>query len=228
MILRIAHPLAHSLAHSRESGADDAHPRSRHLRSAVALSFIALPLGMVMTPAAAASAPKPKQPFALRIGIDDGRTTVRPGDRLTYTTKISNTGRERTPGLVLTQTLVPGLKLVSSTPEGTVSAGQIIWKSTLPAGKTDQFSATVQVGRLPGQLQRLAAVACASNKIGKRPIVCAAHSDRLQAPAPTGLAHRVTALALSRALWWTAAGVGALLMTALTLFVRRRRASPTP
>ncbi|MDX6429970.1 MAG: hypothetical protein QOE54_2336 [Streptosporangiaceae bacterium] len=199
-------------------------PRDRHVRTAVALTLATLPLGAVT---AHAHPLKPKQSFALRIGIDDGHSTVRPGDRLTYITNVSNTGQEKTPDLLLTQTLVPGLKLVSSTPKGTVSEGRITWKSALPTGKTDLFSVTVQVGRLPGRLQRLAAVACASTKAGKRPIVCATHSDRLQAPATAGFKDQLTALAFNRFFWSSTAGAGALLVAALVL-VRRRKPRLTP
>jgi uncharacterized repeat protein (TIGR01451 family) len=193
----------------------------------VAVSLAALPLGApVAAHASATHTLKPKQTFALRIGIDDGHSVVRPGDRLTYITSISNTGQQKTPDLLLSQTLVPGLKLVSSTPKGTVSGGRITWKSALPSGKTDRFSVTVQVGRMSGQLQRLAAVACASTRTGKRPIVCAAHSDRLQTPVTMGVKDRLTALAFSRVLWCGIAGAGTLLVAALVL-VRRRRLRPT-
>jgi uncharacterized repeat protein (TIGR01451 family) len=206
-----------------KAGPHRTRPGNRHLRTVVALSLASLPIGAVTAHASVVHAPKPDRALALRIGIDDGHTMVRQGDQLTYITRLSNTGAVKTPDLLLTQTLVPGLKLVSSTPRGQIFAGRITWKSTLPTGKTDQFSVTVKVGRLSGQLQRLAAVACASTRAGKRPIVCATHSDRLQISAPAGFKARMTVLAHSRILWCTVAGLGALLVASLVLLARRRR-----
>ncbi|MFC4531527.1 hypothetical protein [Sphaerisporangium dianthi] len=159
---------------------------------------------------------KPKKAYALRIGIENGRRDVGPGDRLTYTIKVSNSGNADSPPLLLTQTLIPGLRLISSAPKGKVTDGRLTWSRVVPAGGTGQFSTTVQVGRLPSGTQRLAAVACATAKKGKRPIVCAADSDRLPVPAVDG----------SRwpwpGLWYAGAGVVAALAALLGVLARRR------
>ena len=80
--------------------------RNHHLCAMLAVALVSAPGG------AAHAAGKPRRPVALRIGISDGRTRVRAGDRLTYVTEVSNTGNTRTPDLLLTQTLTPGLELV--------------------------------------------------------------------------------------------------------------------
>lgn len=213
------------MARVTRAAARGLRPGGRHVPAVVAVSLL-LPWGAVAAPGsvpdAAAHPPRPKQSFALRIGIDNGHTAVRQGDRLTYVTKISNTGQKETPDLLLSQTLVPGLELISSTPKGKVSGGRITWKSALPTGKTDQFSVTVEVGRLSGQLQRLAAVACAATLTGKRPIVCAAHSDRLQPPVKPGFTDRLTALVSGPLFWSGITGAGSLIVAALVLMRRRR------
>jgi uncharacterized repeat protein (TIGR01451 family) len=198
-------------------------PRERFFRVALAVALASAPCGAATAHAAA----KPKQSFALRIGIDNGRTSVRTGDRLTYVTKVSNTGATSTPDLLLTQTLVPGLKLISSAPKGTLSGGRIMWNRVLPTGKTDQFSVTVEVGRLTGRPQRLAAVACASAKADKRPIVCASHLDLLRTTVTGRSGNRIPGLVPGWILWCAIAGAGALLAASLLLFHRRRKTRST-
>ncbi|MBT2226561.1 DUF11 domain-containing protein [Nonomuraea sp. NEAU-A123] len=206
----------------RKADACHRRPRITPLRAAVVVSLAVMPLGMPTAHARAPHPAEPKRSLALHIGIDNGHESVQRGDRLTYTIKISNTGATKTPALLLTQTLTPGLKLVSSTPQGKVSADRIAWSRALPAGKTDQFSVTLQVERLPAQLQRLAAVACASAKAGKRPIVCATDSDRLATSPSEGLQGQPVP-AYGHGLWYAIAGVGALSTTSLALYARRRR-----
>jgi uncharacterized repeat protein (TIGR01451 family) len=195
--------------------------RNSFFRAALAVVFAVAPYGT--TPARAGT--KPKQTYALRIGIDNGRTSVRAGDRLTYVTQVSNTGAARTPDLLLTQTLVPGLKLISSAPKGVLSGDRITWNRALPTGGTGRFSVTVEVGRLVGRPQRLAAVACASAKTDRRPIVCASHLDVLRTTATGGSESGIAGLLSGRVLWCALAGTGALLGAGVILF-RRRRKSP--
>ena len=164
-------------------------------------------------------APKLGNTYALRVGIDDGRTAVRAGDRITYVTKISNTGPVATPALLLSQTLPPGLTLVSSSPPGVLSHGRVLWNETLPAGRTDRFEVTADVGILSG-VTRLAAVACASTKADRRPILCASHIDRLRTDeAQGGTGGPIP----DRILWYGAGAVGGLLIL-LGLMIQRRRA----
>jgi len=183
---------------------------------ACSVAFAVAPYGIATAHATA----KPKQTYALRIGIDNGRTRVRTGDRLTYVTKLSNTGAAETPDLLLSQTLVPGVKLISSTPKGTLSGDRITWNRVLPTGKTDQFSVTVEVGRLTGPAQRLAAVVCASTKAGIRPIVCASHLDLLGDSATDRT--RSGALRSGWVIWCAIAGAGVFLAASVMLFRRRR------
>jgi uncharacterized repeat protein (TIGR01451 family) len=191
--------------------------RNWFFRAAPAVAFVAASYG----PATVHAAAKPKQTYALRIGIDNGRTSVRAGDRLTYVTKVSNTGATKTPDLLLTQTLVPGLKLISSAPKGALSGDRITWNRALPTGKTGQFSVTVEVGKLTGRPQRLAAVACASTKTDKRPIVCASHLDLLRTSANEG--PKSPGLVSGWVLWSATAGAAVLLAATGMLFRRRRR-----
>lgn len=202
------------------------HPGALRFRVAVAVPLAGMILGAATTPASGRSAepsPGTSPAFALRIGVDNGRSSVREGDRLTYTIKISNTGGAATPGLLLTQTLVPGLELVSSTPKGKVSKDRIVWRRALPAGGTRKLTVTFLVKKLSAQMRRLAAVACASDVSGKRPIVCATDSDALPALASAEADQQNPGHGLGRWPWYAAGGLVALLLASIGLYARRRR-----
>jgi uncharacterized repeat protein (TIGR01451 family) len=166
----------------------------------------------------------------LRISIGDGRTTAQAGDRLTYTVLVQNSGARRTPPLKITQTLPPGLRLVSASRHGVARAGSVTWHADLPAGGKDTFSLQAQVTRSAARQSRLAAVACAALAGSRTPIVCAAHLDRLPG-APAAAPGRRAATPAARTLPSYAVGVLAVLaagvlaiVAGLRLRVRRRRA----
>jgi uncharacterized repeat protein (TIGR01451 family) len=168
----------------------------------------------------------------LRISIADGRTTVRAGDRLTYTVLVQNSGARRSPPLKITQTMPPGLRFVSATRHGAVKAGSVTWYADLPAGGQDTFSLQAQVTRSAAQQARLAAVACAALAGSRTPIVCAAHLDRLPGVAAAASGRRAATPAAST-LPSYAVGVLAVLAAAVLVIlaglrvrvrVRRRRA----
>ena len=56
------------------------------------------------------------------------------------------------------------------------------------AGGQETFHVAGRAGPEPGQLLRLATIACASTRGSVRPIVCAAHLDQLPARAPQVMA----------------------------------------
>ncbi|GII62342.1 hypothetical protein Skr01_24270 [Sphaerisporangium krabiense] len=204
-------------------GARAARPLRAVVLSPLAAALAAVPVAAAVVPAHA-SVPHPAEPaYALRIGIDNGQTSVRPGDRLTYTIQVSNTGAKDSPDLVLKQVVPPGLKVLSSTPEGKISRDVIAWRRAVPAGRTDRLSVAVEVGSFPAQLRRLAAVVCASVKHEKRPIVCATDLDRLPSAAPPSERASVGA-----GLWWALGAVLAVLVAFLGPRARRalRRARP--
>ncbi|MFC7382427.1 hypothetical protein [Sphaerisporangium rhizosphaerae] len=201
--------------HGRETAASAVRGRTAGARIGVAVALALLPPGTAAAYAATPHPAKPKKDYALRIGIDNGLAGVGPGDRVTYTIKVTNTGNADTPPLLLTQTLIPGVRLVSSAPKGKVTGGRVTWSGKVPAGGTGRYSATVQVGALPAGTQRLAAVACATTKGSRRPIVCAADSDRLPAPAAGGRPGSSTAL------WYGAGGAVAALTALMGVLLRR-------
>ncbi|MEO3856704.1 hypothetical protein [Acrocarpospora sp. B8E8] len=181
---------------------------------AAALALIAAQAGMGAAHASAAREPEATLP--LNISIDNGRTSVRQGDRLTYTIKISNTGDAETPVLRVFQATVPGLEVLATTPEATASAKRIEWSKSLAAREEAEFSVTAQVGPQAPQMQRLTVVACASNKSTDRPVVCAAHSDRLET-----LGLPIESETSNLGLWFTLAGVAALLAASGVIVGRR-------
>jgi uncharacterized repeat protein (TIGR01451 family) len=119
----------------------------------------------------------------LSIGVSDGRQHVQPGDLVTYAVKIHNIGKRNVPHLRIVQTLPAGMKLISATRHPATHAGQLTWKLGLAAGHTGKFRVVGRVGPTPGQLLRLATIACAEIGTSTRPVVCAAHSDELPAGA---------------------------------------------
>ncbi len=127
--------------------------------------------------AAAAHAPQ------LSIGVSDGRQHVQAGDLVTYAVKIHNIGKRNVPRLRIVQMLPVNMKLISATRHPAMHAGQLTWRLSLPARHTDTFRVVGRVGRTPGQLLRLATIACADIGASSRPVVCAAHSDELPAGA---------------------------------------------
>jgi uncharacterized repeat protein (TIGR01451 family) len=179
--------------------------------------------------AAAPPAPDTSGP-QLSIAVSDGRSSVQEGDQLTYTVQLHNIGRHGARRLRLVQTLPAGLKLISATRRPATRKGSLTWRISLPAGHTDTFRVTGQVGQTPGQLLRLATVVCASAGSSTRPIVCGAHSDELPAGAVAAAQQgQATASAASgrtrmQVLRPVAAGLGLLLIISVTwLVVRRRR-----
>ncbi|GAA0386005.1 hypothetical protein Acor_26560 [Acrocarpospora corrugata] len=184
-----------------------------HAVAAVALA--ALPLGTAAAQPSGPPSPKPEPSFALNIAIDNGQTVVRQGDRLTYTTEITNSGAVGSPALWISQNMVPGLRLLSSTPEAEVSSERLEWSRSLAAGEKARFSSTVEVGELSAHLRRLAVVACAAVRDAGRPIVCSAHSDQL-APAAAGLPSES-----GGGQWYLLAGIGGFLLIVVAFTARR-------
>jgi uncharacterized repeat protein (TIGR01451 family) len=178
-------------------------------------------------PHRAARAQPPGGPV-LTISVTDGRTAAKPGDELTYRVRVQDGGTARARHLKVTQTLSAGLDFVSASPRATAVGGRVTWPASISAGGTATFRVVARVTRTPARLLRLAAVACASAEGGTRPIVCAAHLDRLPAataaPAPRAAsAPRAagTPAGLFR-LPYAAAALAVLAASALALLVRRR------
>jgi uncharacterized repeat protein (TIGR01451 family) len=164
---------------------------------------------------------------ALSIDVSDGATTAKPGDVLSYTVKIRNIGSASAPPLEVALMLPPAFKLLSASGGGARDAGQVKWRvSLLQAGRSGTFRVVGRIGRTPGQLLRLDAIACATTREGVKPIVCAASSDEL--PAGIAAAARVRAAAPSAGhpiryiLVAAAALVVVLVLGGLALIARRR------
>jgi uncharacterized repeat protein (TIGR01451 family) len=164
---------------------------------------------------------------ALSIDVTDGTNTAKPGDVLSYTVNIRNIGSASAPPLDVALTLPPAFKLLSASGDGTRGAGQVKWRVSLPAGHSSTFHVVGRVGRTPGQLLRLDAIACATTGKGAKPIVCAASSDEL--PAGIAAAARARAVAappadhLIRYVLVAAAALAlVLVLGGLALITRRR------
>jgi uncharacterized repeat protein (TIGR01451 family) len=168
-------------------------------------------------------APQAQSPdvLALTISVSDGRTAVNPGDQLTYLVSVRDGGMVSAPHLKITQTLSAGLDFVSASPPGMAADGQVTWSAGLPAGGTKTFRVVARVTRTPARLLRLAAVACASAEGSSRPIVCAAHLDRLPA-ATAALASQGAGTPEAVPLDYAAAALVVLAAGVLAVIARRR------
>jgi uncharacterized repeat protein (TIGR01451 family) len=206
--------------------------------AALAAGLIAMPVaaatGQPVTSAPAAAAPgqpvtsrtvsavpSPRTP-SLAISVTDGRAAATTGDRLTYTVSVRDTGAKAAPRLKITQTLSPGLEFVSASDEGVAKAGQVAWHATVPPDGTRTFRVVALVTRTPARELRLAAVACVALPGGTRPVVCAAHLDRLPAAAAEPAAAGRSGPSGSKLLAYAGGGLAVLAAGLATMIARRR------
>jgi uncharacterized repeat protein (TIGR01451 family) len=175
----------------------------------------------------APAAPAHRGP-ALSISVTDGHVTATTGERLTYTVSVRDTGTAAARHLKITQTLSPGLQLVSATGNGAATARQVTWHATVAAGATGTFRVTARVAKAPARVTRLAAIACAALPGNSQPVVCAAHLDRLPAAAPSAASSGGPGGNLPgyAAVGLAALAAGLLTVTAARRTRRRRRPAP--
>jgi len=169
-----------------------------------------------LTPPVASSTVGPQ----LDIAVTDGRSSAAVGDQLTYTIKVRNLGTTTANNLQISESLPAGLKLVSTDGGGAADADRIIWSMDLKPGADATLTTVGRVGQTPSTLLRLATVACAAVAQGRKPLVCATHSDLLPAGAAVAVANRPT----SHRIWYAigAVAIAAVAMAAAILLSRRR------
>ena len=199
--------------------------------AALAVGLIAIPVAAATShPVASRTAPAvPPPPIpGLTINVTDGRVAAKAGEQLTYTVSVRDSGVAAARHLKITQTLSPGLQFLSASGNGVATAGRIAWSTSLPAGGTRTFRVAARVTQPPARVLRLAAVACATLPGGSRPIVCAAHLDRLPAAAADSVAG--SGSSGSKLLPYAVAGLAVLVAGVLTVIaglrvrLRRRQA----
>lgn len=162
----------------------------------------------------------------LTISVSDGQTTANAGEQLTYLISIRDAGTAAVPHLKITQTMAPGVKVLSASRHGVAAGGQVAWYATIPAGGTETFSVTARVTQTPPRELRLAAVACATPQGSSRPIICAAHLDNLPAAAAAASpGARAAGSSDERLAAYAGAGLGVvvLIVAGLTVMAARRR-----
>jgi uncharacterized repeat protein (TIGR01451 family) len=177
------------------------------------------------SPKASKIAPLPAVP-GLSITVTDGRTRVSAGDRVTYVVRVGDSGTVGVRRLKITLTLPAALTVLSASRQGQARAGQVTWHAQLLAGHSLRYAATARLGKAPAGQARLAAVACALAAAGK-PVVCAAHLDRLPAVAAARPDPRPRRNSGSP-LVYAAAGVLVLIVVAVALTAGRVRARRRP
>jgi uncharacterized repeat protein (TIGR01451 family) len=191
--------------------------------AALAVGLIAIPAVMAAShPAASHTASAARAPRVpeVTVNISDGHVAARAGDELTYTVSLSNSGAVAVPRLKVTQTLSTGLEFLSASDHGVAANGYVSWSAGLPVGGKRTFDVVTRVTRTPTTLLRLAAVACVTLPGSSRPIVCAAHLDRL--PAAAASASR-SGHSVGDVLTYIMGGLAVLVLGLLTVIVARRR-----
>ena len=198
------------------------HAMNTHVSAALSVGLIAIPVAAATGhPVASRTAPAvPPGIPALTINVTDGQVAATAGERLTYMVSVRDTGIAAAPHLKITQTLSPGLEFLSASGNGVATAGQVAWSTSLPAGGTRTFRVVARVTQTPARVLRLAAVACVALPGGSRPIVCAAHLDRLPAAAAESAAG--SGSSGSKLLAYAAAGLAVLAAGLLTVIAGRR------
>ena len=160
---------------------------------------------------------------ALMISVSDGRTAANPGDQLTYLVSVRDSGTLSAQHLKITQTLSAGLSFLSASPHGMAAGGLVTWSvAAIPAGGTQTFRVVARVTRTPDRVLRLAAVACASAEGSSRPIVCAAHLDRLPAGTAASASRAAGTPGAVPVAYARAVALAVLVATALAAIARRR------
>lgn len=170
--------------------------RARHATVAAALTtglvtaFAVMGAGRPVTsPSASVRAPagvpagRASRVPELAVTISDGRVAARVGEILTYLVTVRDPGSVAAPRLNITQTMSPGLVVLSASDRGAAASGRVSWSAALPAGGSRTFRVVTKVISTPASQLRLAAIACVALPGSSRPVVCAAHLDRLPAAA---------------------------------------------
>lgn len=205
------------------------HPRRGEGTASAGFAVLAAVLVLVAmlglpVPAEAKPKPTPKPP-QLSVAIEDGQDAAGPSDKLDYTITVSNLGTAKVRHLLISQTIPAHTTLVSAG-RGTAKSGTVTWDVDVAAGKKAILRTALTVGTgLPGQLLRLATVACVRTSAKAAPVVCASDSDLLPAgavvqqerqrlaqhaaarspwlvPGLVGLGVVVVAAAAVTAVWW--------------------------
>jgi uncharacterized repeat protein (TIGR01451 family) len=196
--------------------------------AALAVGLIAMPAAMAVShpatshpdPSPAASAARASRTPALTISISDGHVAARAGDKLTYTVSVRNSGPVAVRRLKVTETL-SGSEFLSASDHGVAAGGDVSWTASLPVGGRRTFVDVTRVTRTPPTLLSLAAVACVTLPGSSRPIVCAAHLDRLPAVAAASTSRSGHSVGNVR--MYTAAGLAVLALGLVTAILARRR-----
>jgi uncharacterized repeat protein (TIGR01451 family) len=199
--------------------------------AALAVGLIAMPAVMAVShptashpkpshTASAARASRASRAPGLTISISDGHVAARAGDELTYAVSVRNSGAVAVRSVKVTQTLSTGLEFVSASDRGVAAGGHVSWTASLPVGGKRTFVDVARVTRTPSTLLSLAAIACVTLPGASRPMVCAAHLDRLPAAAATASRSGHSAGNVPA---YTAAGLAVLALGLLTAIVARRR-----
>jgi uncharacterized repeat protein (TIGR01451 family) len=157
----------------------------------------------------------------LSITIDNGRTATSAGDTLTYVITVRNLGTSEVTGLVLSQSMPPGLTFESAEPAATARTGGVAWAVDLAVGGEATVRSTATVSETSSDVLRLASVACAATSADEPPIVCATHSDQLPAGAMGQQPLSPEPPSRSSGPWWYLAGGAVLVAAGAALVVRR-------
>jgi uncharacterized repeat protein (TIGR01451 family) len=112
----------------------------------------AAPAGAAASGGSAAPSAAPTQSgngTPLQVTVDTPQLTPREGERISYTVTVHNAGGKAYPKAVIDQLLPGGFTLVAAKPAAAVAGQDPEWVMSLPAGATQELTATVIAGRIP-------------------------------------------------------------------------------
>ena len=208
------------------------HTRLQLLRGS-RLAAVLLCAAMLLLSGSATSARADTPDPQLSIAVDDGSTSVRSGDKLSYTITVTNLGTSKVKDLRVSQTVPTGASVVSAGSHGDEAKGKISWSVDLGAAQKVTVRTTLALGTTPGSALRLATVACAQVSAKGPALVCASDSDQLPAGAAAEAAQALVAPSSGwldgRTPWYVGgAALVLVLVGALLLVLRHRHAGPGP
>jgi Domain of unknown function DUF11 len=137
---------------------------------------------------------------------------------------VRNSGAVAVPRFTVSQTLPAGLAFLSASDHGAAKSGLVSWSASLPVGGERTFRVSARVTKTPAKLLRLAAVACVTLPGSTRPLVCAAHLDRL--PAAAAAQASGSRSSAGNVLAYTGAGAAVLVLGLIAAIAARRRGRP--
>ncbi|MEV6523801.1 hypothetical protein AB0M43_17780 [Longispora sp. NPDC051575] len=164
--------------------------------------FFALVAGGLTLGAGTPAAAEPN----IAVTVDDGRASVRAGERHEYTVTVRNAGTE-TANLVLEVGVPVGVELTARSRGAEADGARVRWPLEVGAGRSTRIRVSGLASALPAGQQRLALTACALPVRNGAAVACATDMNTVAAGEPEQEP-------MTPGGWGVAGGAGVLLVAA--------------